>query len=258
MDGTFLTAMRTGAMSAVASRVLARPDSSVVGVIGAGAQSVTQIYALSRLFPVRKVICYDAQAQAAQSLQERIGFIGIPVEPLERETLPHLLDACDIICTCTSEEPGNDPVFEDFNNSSHLHINAVGSDFHGKTEVPVGLLKRATVCPDFRAQAIYEGECQLLEENEIGPDIVDLVKNCSAYAYMRETPTVFDSTGWALADFVVGNLVLELADQTGVGSNVELECIPRDPRNPLSFMKTAVPKSKPIGQAPAPLTRKPF
>ncbi len=237
VDGTFLTALRTGAMSALASAILARPDSRTLGIIGAGAQAVTQAYALSRRFQLERIVVHDVDPDAAASFASRIRFLDIPVETVGRESLEQLLADSDILCTCTSEEPGRGPVFKDLGNKPHLHINAVGSDFHGKTEVPVELLKRSTVCPDFRAQAIHEGECQLLEVAEIGPDLVDLIKEPEAFEHLQDQSTVFDSTGWALADYVVGSLMLELADEVGVGSDLQFECIPSDPKNPFSFME---------------------
>ena len=247
VDGTFLTALRTGAMSALASSLLASPESRTVGIIGAGAQAVTQVFALSRRFNIEKVICHDIDPDAAASFSSRAGFLKIPVEVVGRDALPELLYASDIICTCTSEEPGRGPVFPDFENKPFLHVNAVGSDFHGKTETPVEFLKRSTVCPDFRAQAIHEGECQLLEASGIGPDIADLVKDPDWADALKGSLTVFDSTGWALADFVVGHLILDQAGELGVGEELQLECIPADPKDPFSFMQ-----SSPTGTVPNP------
>lgn len=237
VDGTFLTALRTGAASAIASRILARPECDTLGVIGCGAQSVTQIHALSRCFEIRKVIAHDIDPEAAASLRKRIGFLDLTVEIVERDSLPDLLTASDILCTCTSAPPGEGPVFSDFNNRKHLHINAVGSDFHGKFEVPIELLRRSLVCPDFREQAVAEGECQQLASGAIGPDLRTLVQDEDAYLHAQGNLTVFDSTGWALEDHVAASMLLDYAREMKRGRNVAFECLPPDAKNPYSFLR---------------------
>jgi ornithine cyclodeaminase/alanine dehydrogenase-like protein (mu-crystallin family) len=238
VDGTFLTAVRTGAASAVASRILAMERSRTLGVIGCGAQAVTQAHALSRAFPLERILAHDIDDGAARSLPHRVRFLDVPVEIVPRASLPSLLEASDILCTCTSAAPGTGPVFADFSNRPHLHVNAVGSDFRGKIELPVSLLRRARVCPDFYDQAVCEGECQQLEPAEIGPDFTTLVQNAAEYERTRASLTVFDSTGWALEDHVTASMMFEWARELGVGRRVAFECLPPNPKDPYSLLQT--------------------
>jgi len=238
MDGTFITALRTGAASAVASRVLAEPYSRTLGVIGCGAQAVTQVHALSRLFPLGRIIVHDVRDDVARTFRDRIGFLDVRVERVGRESLRELLAESDILCSCTSAAPGEGPVFPDPSNKPHLHVNAVGSDFHGKFEVPVELLRRSLVCPDFTEQAVDEGECQQLQPEEIGPDLRTLVQHADEYVSARSTPTVFDSTGWALEDHVAMLLMFDYARECGVGRQVAIECLPPDAKDPYSLLRT--------------------
>ncbi len=238
IDGTFLTALRTGAISLVASRVLAHPSSEVLGMVGCGAQAVTQAHALSRFFPIRKIVVYDKDAEAAESFLDRINFLGIPVEIIGREELGDLLHDSDILCTCTSEKPGVGALFPDFRNKKGLHINAVGSDFHGKFELPKELLDRSFVCPDFLEQAMLEGECQQLSPDQVGPDLASLLNGKTEYRSKQTELTVFDSTGHALADYLTSKVFMDYAKEFGLGSYLELECIPADPKNPYSFMRS--------------------
>jgi ornithine cyclodeaminase/alanine dehydrogenase-like protein (mu-crystallin family) len=240
IDGTFLTAVRTGAASTVASRVLASPDSRTLGVIGCGAQAVTQIHALARMFPLEQVLVCDIAPEVALSLVDRVRFVEVPVQVIPRERLTELVTAADILCTCTSAAPGEGPVFRDCTTQPHLHVNAVGSDFPGKFELPVTLLRRALVCPDFREQATVEGECQQLESSEIGPDLCTLVQRASHYERSRGELTVFDSTGWALEDYVSASMMVGFAREFGLGQEIELECLPPDPRDPYSLVESAV------------------
>ena len=235
LDGTFLTALRTGAASAVASKFLALPESRTVGIVGCGAQAVTQLHALSRCFDLDRVIAYDRDPTASASLSKRIGFLGLKVDVVQSGEVESLLEDSDILCTCTSSAPGDGPVFPDFANRPHLHVNAIGSDFRGKIELPFSLLKRSLVCPDFHAQAIVEGDCQQLEEPMIGPDLRAIVQNGAKYAPFRHKLTVFDSTGWALEDHVSAMIVLDYARALGIGRETALECLPSDPKHPYSF-----------------------
>lgn len=238
VDGTFATALRTGAASAVATEVLAHPASEVVGLVGCGAQAVTQLHALSRLFSIRKVLGYDLDAAVARTFPERAGFLGLDVEMVER---PRLEAESDIICTATSVGIDEPPVIDDTLLKPWVHINAVGSDLPQKIELPLALLKRSLVCPDYLAQAVVEGECQRLSPAEIGPQLIDLVKRAEQYASYRYSPTVFDSTGFALEDKAVLQVLLAFARELGLGRSMTVETIAADPTDPYSFVRVGRP-----------------
>ena len=231
-DGTFLTALRTGAASAVASRVLARPSSKVLGLLGCGAQSITQLHALLRVFPIDQVLISDIRQDNVDSFEQRASeFLPelVEVKPVPLDTL---MQTADIVCTSTSLGIGQGPLFEDVPTKPWLHINAVGSDFPGKVELPTELLRRALVCPDVREQAVKEGECQVLAAEEIGPSLAHVVAHPGAYESWQEDLTVFDSTGWALGDQVAMKLLMRYADALGLGTKLALEDIGDDPLDP--------------------------
>lgn len=248
-DATFITALRTGAASAVASTCLASSQSATVGLIGAGAQAVTQLHALSRVFPLRKVLAYDVDSDVTRSFIERTAFMGLYVEPVNPGELHHMVRTADILCTCTSVEVGAGPVFEDGGLKPWVHINAVGADFPGKFEIPYSVLQKSAVCPDFRAQAVMEGECQQLEANnraeEIGPELPELVKNRTVYAGLLEDMTVFDSTGWALEDQVALGMMLDYAYEMGIGEQLVIEQLPIDPQDPYEPARLPISQSLP-------------
>ena len=232
MDGVCLTAIRTGATSALASSLLARPDSTVMGVVGAGAQSVAHVHAISASFPIEDVLVYDIDPRTAESLRGRV---DLPELSIREAALSDVERHADILCTATSVNVGGGPVIDGSAVPDHLHINAVGSDFPGKTEIPKSLLDRATVFPDFRDQAVNEGECQQLDEHAIGPDLAGLVSDPGLYAGLRDQLTVFDSTGMAVQDYVVGQVFAELATAEGLGTRVDIQHFPRDRLNPFDF-----------------------
>jgi ornithine cyclodeaminase/alanine dehydrogenase-like protein (mu-crystallin family) len=237
-DGVFLTAMRTGAASAIASKYLAHPDSKIVGLIGCGAQAVSQLHALSRLFAIEEVLVYDINPMISTSFVKRVDFLGLKVTPVDEFHLGCLLESADILTTCTSVDVEKGPVFPDRGLKPWVHINAVGSDFPGKFEIPLSVLKRSVVIPDFLDQAIKEGESQQLSLNEIGPTITDILQAPSDNLALRSRITVFDSTGWALEDEVAMELLMELALEMNLGTRVRLESIPEDPHDPYEFVRT--------------------
>jgi ornithine cyclodeaminase/alanine dehydrogenase-like protein (mu-crystallin family) len=238
-DGVLLTALRTGAASAIATKRLATSDSSILGLIGCGAQAITQLHALSRLFEIKKVLLFDVDTIVMHSFSERITMLNLNID-LVFSTIEEIVKMSDIVCTETSIEVGEGPLFSDLETQAHVHINAIGSDFPGKVEIPLDLLKQSLVCPDFLEQAKIEGECQQLKDSEIGPSLVELVQNSNKYAFAKAKPTVFDSTGWALEDQVVMDLFLELAIELEIGQEIALENISEDAKNPYNFMITSV------------------
>lgn len=231
-DGTFLTALRTGAASAIASRVLARPTSRVLGLIGCGAQSITQLHAILRVFPIDQVLIFDADEHNVDTFAQRAAEILPLSVDVKSAPMESLLESSDIVCTSTSVGIGEGPLFEEITPKPWLHINAVGSDFPGKVELPLSHLRRSLVCPDVLEQAVKEGECQQLVPGEIGPPLAEIVAEPDRFVSFQEKLTVFDSTGWALGDQVAMQLLLRHASKLGVGIEIRLEDIGEDPLDP--------------------------
>lgn len=230
-DGIVLTAIRTGAASALASRALAHPESRTVGLIGTGAQSVTQLHALSLCFPLETVLAYDTNPKHLDTFADRVSFLGLEVR---RATTEEIAQQADIITTATSVEVGQGPVLPDAGVREHLHINAVGADLIGKTELSKSLLDRALVCPDHPQQALREGESQQLTPDRLGPSLAQLVAEPDNLAGARSRLTVFDSTGIALEDHVALDVFVEFANELGLGTRVNLEYRPSDAIDPYS------------------------
>lgn len=236
MDGVLPTALRTGAASAVATKYLAYSSSGILGLIGCGAQSVTQMHAISRVMPIEKVLIYDIDSNSQATFKNRIEFLNINCQIID-SSIQEIVKESDVICSQTSIGIGEGPLFQDVTTKSHLHINAVGSDFPGKVELPVNLLKDAFVCPDFLEQALQEGECQQLLKGYIGPELYQVVQYPLQHETYRNQVSVFDSTGWALEDMVVFKLFMDLAKKHNVGEFIQIEYVPDDAKNPYEFLK---------------------
>lgn len=243
VDGVLLTAIRTGAASAVASQYLANPNSKVLGLIGCGAQAVTQLHSLSRLYDFQKVLIYDIDDDTILSFKNRCKALNLHVE-IVPSSIKDIVQSSDIICTATSIEVGEGPLFEDLKPQAHVHINAVGSDFPGKTELPLSLLKNSFICPDFLDQALVEGECQQLSKEDIGAELKEVVKHPHNYVHIQTQKSVFDSTGWALEDHIVMELFMECAHELGLGQEIKIETIPNDAKNPYDFLTSTTMNPK--------------
>ncbi len=152
MDGGFITAMRTGAVTGVAARCMARPDASVVGLFGAGVQARTQLLALAEIRQLSKVIVFDVAPERAQQfareLSERLG-IAIEVASAPRQAVA----GADIVVTATSAAS---PVFDGHWLEPGTHVSGIGSHAPQMRELDTVAVQRSRVIVDSRSAALAE------------------------------------------------------------------------------------------------------
>jgi alanine dehydrogenase len=223
MGATYLTSMRTGAAGAVAARALARQNSQVVGMIGAGVQARTQLLGLSRQFQIEQVIVSDSSLERAQSFVDDIR----PSLNCEYLTTARPEDACqcDILVTTT---PSSRPVVQDGWINPGTHINAIGADARGKQELESSLTKRAKVVVDDLTQAVHSGEVNVpisegvLAPKDIYAQIGEILTGKKEGRISDEEITIFDSTGLGIQDVAVGDAVYRKALNTGLGMKLLL------------------------------------
>ncbi len=212
MDGTDITAYRTGAAAAIASKYLARQDSHTLGIIGAGRQAYTQIEAHAQLFSLNLVKVYDRSTEAAQKL---IKFF--PEYPLKECSLEETA-ACDIVYTLT---PSRAPFVKKEWIAPGTHINAVGADAAGKEELEPAILKGAVVVVDDIRQASTAGEINvpitkgIYSINEVYGNLGEIIIGRKQGRKNKDVITVFDSTGVAIEDLAVAKLLYDKANKAG-------------------------------------------
>ncbi len=247
-DGTLPTALRTAAASALATSILAPRNAGVLAFVGTGAQAVAHLHALLKVTRPERVLAHDVSPINEATFAQRTALLRPAGLEVERASLDQVLEEADVITTATSIAVGEGPVFPDSGSTRPgLHVNAVGSDLPGKTELPVELLRRAVVVPDHLQQCLDEGECQQLDPAEVGPTLAGLVRNESGYRALRTQTTVFDSTGWVVEDQVVMSLIMRHAERLGLGRLVDLHHLPTDPMNPFESLSLA---PRPTGVTP--------
>lgn len=204
MDATEITAFRTGATAAIAAKYLARRDSHALGVFGAGRQAYTQILAHAELFQLREVRVYDVQPAAAQRLTARLPQFRM------RVCSPEETAASDIICTVT---PARAPFLKKAWLRPGTHINAIGADAEGKEELEPDVLKGAVVVVDDLRQASSGGEINvpisrgLYSPTEVYASLGEIVAGKKRGRTDDESITIFDSTGVAIEDVAISQLV---------------------------------------------------
>jgi alanine dehydrogenase len=223
MGATYLTNMRTGAAGGIAARALARPDSRVVGMVGAGAQARTQLLALSRIFKIEKVIVSN------RSMESSTDFVRDAQAFLECDYYPttNRQEACDcdILVTTT---PSRSPVVKEAWVKPGTHINAIGADAKGKQELESSLTRKARVVVDDLAQAVHSGEVNVpiskgvLKPEEICAELGEILVGKKPGRTSNEEITIFDSTGLAIQDVATGTVVYRRALEAGRGTKLKI------------------------------------
>jgi len=218
MDGTYITSMRTGAAGGIAVKYLARGESSVIGMIGAGRQAETQLLAISQVLPrIDEVKVFDKQKDASSRYVQEMGS-KLNINIHLAETIREATEA-DIVVTTT---PSRKPIVEKEHIRPGTHINAIGADAKGKQELETDLLKGAKIVVDDIKQASHSGEInvplskRLIEVDDIHGTLGEIVANMTKGRESDEDITIFDSTGLAILDIVCAKLTYEKAKERGM------------------------------------------
>jgi alanine dehydrogenase len=228
MDGTYLTALRTGAASGVATELLARPDARVAAIFGAGAQARTQLEAVCTVRAIEQVWVYDALPAAAAAYVEEMKQRGAPIPADVRvaDSPAQAVRHADVICTATTSHT---PVFADADLKPGVHINGIGAYTPEMQEIPVETVARARVVVDSRSASLAEAgdliiplRQGLIAEQDIHGEIGEVAAGQIPGRTTDEEVTFFKSVGVAVQDVAVAGLILGRAEELGLGLNVDL------------------------------------
>jgi alanine dehydrogenase len=219
MDASDITAYRTGAAAAVASKYLARSDSDTLGIVGAGRQAYTQIAAHMHLFGIKLIKVFDISRPNVDKLIDYFPQDNIRYCSLEDTA------ASDIVCTLT---PAREPYLKRKWIAAGTHINAVGADAEGKEELEPSILKEAIVVVDDIGQASAAGEINvpitrgLFDASDVYGTIAEIIAGRKRGRKDSNEITVFDATGVAIEDIAVAKIIYQKACQAGDNLSVEL------------------------------------
>jgi ornithine cyclodeaminase len=220
VGGNYLTAARTAASAAVSIKHLARPDSKVLAMVGAGHQSAFQMRAAARQRSFERVIGWNFHPEMLSRLDETARDLGLPFEAVD---LDRLGAEADVVITITSSF---DPILKRTQIRPGTHLACMGTDTKGKQEVEAELVAAATVFTDEIAQSTAIGEAQhaiargLIAADAITP-IGAVINGTHPGRRSADEITLFDGTGVGLQDLAVAAKVVELARAAGKATEVD-------------------------------------
>jgi ornithine cyclodeaminase len=232
---TVTTALRTAAMSALAARWLARPDSRTMALLGCGAQAEFQAIAFHRLCGVRELRVTDSDPRAVAKLARNLGDAAelhdLAVIPVDSAAA-----ACagaDIVTTATAARR-RALVLTPAMVAPGMHLNAIGGDCPGKTELDPDILRlpQARVVVEYEPQSRLEGEIQQLPPDFPVVEFADIVRRRTGGRLAQSDITIFDSVGFALEDYSALCLLRDLARELGLSLR-QVDLVPHltDPRD---------------------------
>lgn len=217
---TLTTAFRTAAATAIASEALARPDSKVLGMIGCGAQSEFQSIALHTILGIEEVRIYDIDPAAMQKLQRHLRqFPQLRVVPAA--TPQAAVAGADVVVTCTADKTWATILTPDMIEPG-MHINGIGGDCPGKTELHADVLRAGKIFVEYEPQTRVEGDIQQLDPEHPVHGLWEVIAGRAAGRDNDEQVTIFDSVGFALEDFSALRYVHRLATELGEGDQIRL------------------------------------
>jgi ornithine cyclodeaminase/alanine dehydrogenase-like protein (mu-crystallin family) len=228
MDGTFLTALRTGAGAGAAADLLARQNSKVMTIIGAGAQGLTQVWAVAAVRDLEKVYVYDVNESMRFNFGDRLAKydpeLAAKVQPTD--DLRGALRESDVVATATTSKT---PVYDHDDIQPGTHINAVGAFQPTMQEIPVQTLLNSYVVVDSVEAAIEEaGDLQIpINNGEVDREVIkaevgQIVAGSASGRSDDEQITFFKSVGNAVQDIMVAREAVQQAERQGRGQQFEL------------------------------------
>lgn len=225
MDGSRLTALRTGAASGLATSLLAREDARVAALFGAGVQAHTQLEAVCTVRRIRQARIFDLAGERAAALAEYAGRV-LGLETVIARTPAEALAGADVVCCAAT---AGDPLFEDRHVAAGTHINAIGAYKPDVREVPGETVCRARVVVDYRPAALAEAGDLLIpmaegrfRAEQIHAELGEIAAGHRTGRQSPEEVTLFKSVGVAVQDVAAAAQALRNAQQLGLGTLLAL------------------------------------
>ena len=217
---TLTTALRTAAMSVVAARALARPDSRRMALIGNGAQSEFQALAFHHLMGIDEIRLFDTDAAATRKLMANLaGHTGLRLLPCD--SIAQAVRGAHIVTTVTADKT-NATILTPEMIEPGMHINGVGGDCPGKTELHPDVLRMASVFVEYEPQTRIEGDLQHLPADFAVTELWLVLSGQTAGRTSASQVTVFDSVGFALEDYSALRFLRDAARELGLGQALPL------------------------------------
>lgn len=233
---TLTTALRTATTSAMFARVLARPNSRIMALIGNGAQSDFQALAFHHLLGINEIRLFDIDTAATQKLAHNLQGTGIKLQVCD--SVRQAIKGADIVTTVTAEHIHAQVLQADMLEPG-MHINAVGGDCPGKTELDPEILRLGPVFIEYEPQTRVEGELQNMPEDFAVTPFWKVLSGALPGRTSAQQITIFDSVGFALEDYSALRYMRDQAQNLGYGTTIGLVPELTDPKNVFGLIKAA-------------------
>ena len=235
---TVLTALRTAATSAMVARHLARSDSQVMAMIGAGSQAEFQALAFRAVLGIRNLRIFDVDAAASEKFVRNLGRLGFDITVCDSAS--EAAAGADVITTCTADKAVAE-VLTDADVAPGTHINTIGGDCPGKTELDPRILERGPVFVEYAPQTRIEGEIQNVAADFPVTEFWTVLAGTAPGRTSSDQVTIFDSVGFAIEDFsALRHLRADVAG-TDLAHEIDLVAAPDDPKDLFGFATAPVP-----------------
>lgn len=227
---TLTTALRTAATSVMAAKLLARPDSKTMALIGNGAQSEFQALAFHHLMGIQEVRVYDVDKAATDKLVRNLAVAAPNLRVVRSAGVAQAVRGADIVTTVTADKANADILTPGMIEPG-MHINGVGGDCPGKTELSPEVVAMSSVFVEFDPQSRIEGELQQMPADFPSTELWQVQTLRAAGRRTAAEVTLFDSVGFALEDYSALRLVRDCAIELGLGHEAGLIPSLRDPKD---------------------------
>lgn len=233
-DLTLATALRTAATSALAARALARPGARVMALIGNGAQAEFQALAFHKLTGVTEIRAFDTDQSATARLCRNLSaWRGLRVLPMT--SVEAAVAGADIVTTATADKR-RATILQPHMIQPGVHLNAVGGDCPGKTELHPDIVRHAHVCVEYAPQTRIEGEVQQMPADFPVTSLWEILAGTAPGRREPNEVTLFDSVGFALEDYAALRWLHATACMRHIGEYISLVATPPDAQDLFGWM----------------------
>jgi ornithine cyclodeaminase len=233
---TLLTAMRTAATSAMAAKYLAPAGADTMAMIGNGAQSEFQSLAMRAICGVKTIRLYDTDPAATAKCAANLAGTGLQV--MSCASPEEAIEGAQILTTCTADKQ-NAKILTDNMVGPGVHINAIGGDCPGKTELAAGILDRSDVFVEYPPQTRIEGEIQQMPADFPVTELWQVITGAAEGRRDAKQITLFDSVGFAIEDFSALRYVRDKVRDTDFFYELDMLADPDDPRDLFGMLQRA-------------------
>ncbi|MGV8886307.1 MAG: ornithine cyclodeaminase [Microbacteriaceae bacterium] len=225
---TVLTALRTAATSVLAARNLARPNSTTMALIGTGTQAEFQAIGFRAVLGITTLRVFDTDPAAMEKLVRNLEPLGFEI--VVASSAAEAVRGADIVTTCTADKANATILTADMVEPG-MHINAIGGDCPGKTELDPAILTPGSVFVEFPEQTRIEGELQQVAPDFPVTELWQVIIGEAAGRTSAEQITVFDSVGFAIEDFTMLRYLRDSLSGTAFAEDIDLVVDPEDPKD---------------------------